>query len=136
MAFNGTDVLVYANTGTPGSPVWTVVGSQRDSKMGEAVASMDVSNKDQPQRRVLGGRYSSTLELGALFVPTDAAFGALLTNFRARTLIKVRLRWSGTDVDEGNMLITKMDREFPDQGPAVISISLELDGAWTALATF
>lgn len=133
MALNGADVLLYANTGTPGVPVWTVVGSQRDVTISEDTAVIDGSSKDGRQARVQAGRYSSTLSLDAVYVPGDAAFAALKSNFRAGTLIKVRIRESGVDKEEGNMLITSLERNHPDQEESTVSIDMQLDGSYTSL---
>ena len=77
MAMNGTDLLVLVNTGTPGTPVYEAVGCQRDATLDEATATIDVSCKESRAQRVLPGRYSGTVSLDALYVPTDAAYLAL-----------------------------------------------------------
>lgn len=133
MAINGADVLLYANTGTPGVPVWTVVGGQRDCTIGEDTAVVDGSSKDLRQARVQAGRYSSTISLDQLYTPSDAAYSALKTSFRAGTLIKVRIRESGVDKEEGNFLITSMERNHPDQEESTVSIDMQLDGSYTTL---
>lgn len=77
MAMNGTDILLLVNTGTPGSPVYEVVGSQRDVTFEETTDEIDVSSKDGRAKRVLPGRYSASISLDALYVPTGAAYQAL-----------------------------------------------------------
>lgn len=133
MALNGADVLLYANTGTPGVPIWTVVAGQRDVTIGEDTAVVDGSSKDQRQARVQAGRYSSTISLDGLYVPTDAAWLALKSNKRAGTLIKVRIKEVGVDKEEGNFLITSMERNHPDQEESTVSMDMQLDGSYTTL---
>ena len=135
MALNGTSVLIMANTGTPTSPVYTVVASQKDLKMNEAVAKIDVSSKDSPNERVIGGRYSSTVDFDALYVPTDAAYQALETSFRARNLILVQVWLNGVAEEQANCLITKLDRNFPDQKESTVALACVVDNGWTALVS-
>ena len=76
---NGTDVLVLVNTGTNESPVWTAVGSQRDCSFEETNEEIDMSSEDGRAKRVIAGRYASTLSLDALYVPDDTAYLDLKT---------------------------------------------------------
>lgn len=133
MAINGASILIYANTGTVPSPVWTVVGSQRDVNIAESVAAIEASSKDSANRRVDAGRYSSTITLDALYVPTDAAYAALRTAFRGRTKILVRKYESGSAVEVADCVITEFPQTFPDQDASVASLTLEVDGGWTAV---
>jgi len=133
---NGTSVVLYANTGTPGTPIWTQVGSQRDAKIAEDVAIIDASSKDQAQRRVIGGRYSSSFTLQQLYTPTDAAYQALVTSFRTRAVILVQVYESGVLTAQANVLIAKIDKDFPDQKEALATFTCEIDGPWTTFATF
>ena len=61
MGMNGTDILLYVNTGTPAVPAYTVVGSQRDVTFEESTDEIDVSSKDSRAKRVLPGRYSASV---------------------------------------------------------------------------
>lgn len=133
MAISGTDVLVYVNTGTAGSPAYTVVGSQRNVTIQEGVAEIDVSHKSDADQLVIGGRYSSKITLGALYVPSDAAYASLKTAFRARALILVQVFESGVAKEKANCLITDMTRDAPDQAEAVISLSLTVSDGWSAV---
>lgn len=130
MAMNGTDILLLANTGTDMAPVFEVVGSQRDVTFEETTDEIDVSSKDQREKRVLGGRYSSTISLDALYVPTDDAYEALKAAMRSGDLIKIVRQEEGTSVEGANALVTSISEAGPDQGEATISVSLTVDGAW------
>lgn len=133
MAMNGSDVLLLVNTGTDAAPVWTAVGSQRNVEFPESVEPVDVSSKDSPNRRVIGGRYQASVTLESLYVPSDLAFIKLKTACRSRQLIKIRRQEAGTDIEEASALITELSPSFPDQAEATVSISLEIDGAWQAV---
>lgn len=135
MAMNGTDLLLLANTGTPGTPVYEAVGSQRDSTFDEANATIDVSSKDSRAQRVLNGRYSGTVSLDALYVPTNAAYQALRTASRAGDLILICREEYGVAIETVDAKIDTMSESFPDQGEAVISVSLTIDGFWQAVGS-
>lgn len=135
MANNGTDLLLLANTGTPSVPVYEVVGSQRDATIEETTDTIDVSSKEGRAMRVLPGRYSSTISLDALYVPTDAAYLALQTANRDGTLILVARQFEGSVTEIATAKIDSMSESFPDQAEAVISISMTLDGEWGAVGS-
>jgi len=135
MAKNGTDILLLVNTGTNVSPAYEVVGSQRDVTFDETTEEIDVSSKDSRAKRVLPGRYSAAVSLEALYVPSDAAYGALQDAMRNGELIKIAKEDDGTTVETADALITSMSENDPDQGESTISISLTIDGEWTAVGS-
>jgi len=135
MAMNGTDVLLLVNTGTPSLPVYEVVGSQRDVTFEEATEEIDVSSKDSRAKRVLPGRYSSSLSLDALYVPTNADYQALKDAMRNGDLILVARQEDNVTLETADALITALSEAFPDQGEATISVSLTVDGFWTELTS-
>ena len=135
MAMNGTDVLLLVNTGTEALPVYEAVGSQRDVTFEEATAAIDVSSKDGRAARVLPGRYSSSLSLDALYVPTNDDYDALKDAMRDGEMILVAKEVDGTTTETATALITTMSESFPDQGEATISISMTIDGEWTEVGS-
>jgi len=135
MAMNGTDVLLLANVGTPTVPIYQTVGSQRDVTFEEATEEIDVSSKDSRAKRVLPGRYSSSLSLDALYVPTNADYQALKDAMRNGDLILVARQEDNVTLETADALITALSEAFPDQGEATISVSLTVDGFWTELTS-
>lgn len=135
MAMNGTDFLLLVNTGTDLTPVYEAVGSQQDATVDEASATIDTSSKDARAQRVLAGRYSSTVSLDALYVPTDAAYQKLKDANRAGDLIKIAREISGVVTETADAKIDSMSEAFPDQDKATISISLTIDGEWTEVGS-
>jgi TP901-1 family phage major tail protein len=133
MAINGSDVLLLVNTGTTAVPVYEAVGSQRDVSFDEATEEIDISSKDSRAKRVLPGRYSSTLSLDALYVWSDDGYRALRDAMRDGELILVARQDDGTTVETADALITSLSESFPDQAEATISISMTIDGFWTEL---
>lgn len=135
MAKNGTDVLLLVNTGTAQQPAYTVVGSQRNLSREETTEEIDVSSKASRAKRVLAGRYASSLSLEALYVPSDDAYLALKDAMRNGELIKVRMQDDGVAAEEADALITSMSEEYPDQAEATISCDLTIDGEWAEVGS-
>jgi TP901-1 family phage major tail protein len=132
---NGSDILLLVNTGTELVPAYEAVGSQRDVSLQESTAEIDVSSKDGRAKRVLPGRYSSSLSLDALYVPTDDAYLALRSAMRDGELILVAVENDGVTEETATALITNMSTSFPDQGEGTISIDLTIDGEWTEVGS-
>jgi hypothetical protein len=124
---NGTDVLLYVDNGF-GTLV--VVGSQRNVDFKEATAAIDVSSKISRNRRIIAGRYSSDVTLSHLYVPTASGYGRLRDAMRNGTAITVGRYEGGSKLEQSSAIVTSLDGNFPDQGAAVISIGLAVDGAW------
>jgi len=129
---NGTSVLLTAETATPG--VYVAIGSQRDVTINESTAVIDESSKDLADFVGSAGRRTVTIDCGALYVPADAAYVLLRDARRAGTLIRVEYSEAGSDVENIDCIVTSISRSAPDQGEAVVSISLQGSGAWAAAA--
>jgi len=135
MATNGTDILLYANTGTPAVPTYTLVGSQRDVTFEESTEAIDTSDKSSRAFSGLPGRYKATISLEALYVEDDTAYQALRDAMRDGELILVeRLESDGRD-ETANAIVEKLSESAPDQGEATVSISLTISGTWTEVGT-
>lgn len=125
MAMNGTDVLLWIDG--------DAVGSQRDCTFDETTAEIDVSNKiDGRAMRVLPGRYGATITLDSLYVPTDAAYQALLAAMRDGTFVEVVVVEEGIVLESANAIVTKLSKNAPDQAESTVSISLRIDGEWVS----
>lgn len=135
MAENGSDILLLVNTGTNLVPVYEVMGSQRNATFQENTASIDRSSKDSRAKRVLAGRYSATVNLDGLYVPTSDAYLALRDAMRNGELILVARQEDGVTTETADALITNLSGAFPDQGESTVSISLEIDGFWNELVS-
>ena len=130
MAMNGTDVVLLVNTGTELTPVYEVVGSQRDVTFELTTAEIDVSSKDARTTRVIGGRDKQTLSLEGLYVPTNDAYLALEAAREDGELILVAKQVDGVTVATASALITSLSQNFPDQEAATVSISMTIDDTW------
>jgi predicted secreted protein len=135
MAMNGTDILLLVNTGTPGLPVYEAVGCQRDVTFEETTEEIDASCKDARAKRVLAGRYSATISLDSVYVPTCDAYQALKDAMRDGDLILVAREEQGVTIETANALVTTLSTAAPDQDVATVSVSLTVDGEWTEVGT-
>lgn len=127
MAISGTSVLLYVGT--------NLVGSQRDLKREETTDEIDVSSKTGRAKRVLAGRYSSTLSLDALYVPTDTAYQALKEAMRDGDDVTVTIYEGGAATETASAIITSLSESFPDQDASVVSVGLTIDGEWAEVGT-
>lgn len=132
MAMNGSLFVVLVNTGTPEVPAYEVVGYQRDATVEESTATIDVSSKNERAARVLPGRYSGTVSFDALFVPTDAAYQALLNALRNGDLVQLAVQENDVVTETVNANVDSLSRSYPDQDAATVSASFTLDGMWEA----
>ena len=130
MAINGTDVLLLVNTGTPSVPVYEAVGKQRDVTFDENTAEVDVSSKDAREQEVIAGRYTSSLTLDQLYVPTDDGYLALKDAMRDGELILVAKQVEEVTIETASALVTNLSERAPDQSEATVSISLTISAGW------
>ncbi|MCB9135157.1 MAG: hypothetical protein H6636_07010 [Anaerolineales bacterium] len=135
MSMNGSNLLILANVGTPEVPAYQVVGCQRGATIDEQTAEIDASCKSSRNKRVLPGRYSSTIALDGLYVPNDAAFQALRDANRNGELLLIAREEFGEVLETANCLVTAMPQAFPDQDVATISVSLTVDDGWTVVGS-
>lgn len=127
MAISGTSVVLYVGT--------NAVGSQRDLKRDETTEEIDVSSKTGRAKRVLPGRYSSSLTLDALYVPTDTAYQALKEAMRDGDDVTVTIYEDGVATETASAIITSLSESFPDQDASVVSVGLTIDGEWVEVGT-
>jgi TP901-1 family phage major tail protein len=135
MAMNGTNLLILVNVGTEETPVYEAVGCQRDATIEESLEVIDVSCKDERQKRVLPGRSTGTISLDGLYVPDDAAYQALKSATRNGTNLLIAREENGEVTATVPAMITSLSESFPDQDAATISVGMEISGAWTEVGS-
>lgn len=133
MALNGTSVLVLVNTGTDTTPTYTAVGEQTDLSTENSSNLIDVSSKDDTHTKWLYGKDDDTSTLEALYVPNDAGFTALKDAKATHSTVIIRRSENGTDVEESEVLISKISSEWPDNDSSTISIEFQHNSGWTAV---
>lgn len=124
---NGADILILIEG--------ELVGSQRGVSREETTESIDMSSKTSRARRVIPGRYASTMSLDGLYVPDDTAYGSLKDAMRDGTLVTVLWQEEGVNIETAEAVVTSLGAEAPDQDAATVSISLDIDGEWTEVTT-
>jgi len=127
MAVNGTTILILIEG--------DLMGSQRDASFDETTESIDVSSKDSRAKRVLPGRYGSTVSLDQLYVVSDNAYQHLKSAMRAGTFVTIRRQEGGAALEDAEAIVTSLSEKAPDQDAAVVSAELEIDGEWVEVGT-
>lgn len=133
---NGTNVVLYVNTGTDLSPEWTAVGSQRDVAFDKSNDKIDMSNKITGRAAVWEyGRLEQSLSLEALYVPDDLGYQKLDEACENGKMIMIRKYEEGVAVKEADALVEKISERDPDQEACTVSIDLAISGTWTELTS-
>jgi TP901-1 family phage major tail protein len=132
---NGTDILLLVNTGPTLTPTYEVVGSQRDATFEETNDEIDVSSKEQREKRVIAGRYSCAVSFDAMYVPSDTAYQALKAAMRNGTAIMILRQQSGAALEEASAIVTGLSEAAPDQDASTVSVRLTVDDQWIEVGT-
>ena len=131
----GKDYLIDVNTGTVGSPVWTLVGAQKSADLNRSADSIDLSHKTS------GGWKSSkpglrgwSLDLGGLMLLQDDGIAALDYAFNNGKEVNIRFRYPDGSAQTGWGGLTDFSFKTPHDGAAELSGTIEGDGELTARA--
>jgi predicted secreted protein len=134
-AVRGSDILVLVNTGTELLPVYEAVASQRGVTFDEATTSIDASSKASRFTRRLPGRYSGSLSLDALYIPSEDSYQALLAAMRSGEFVMLRKSVEGTEIEEARAVIASLSTSGPDNDVATFSADFDIDGEWTVIGS-
>ena len=129
---NGADILLEANTGSVGSPTWTVLGSQRNASFEDTTDPIDTSSKLSRSATGIPGRYRSRVTAESLYVPGDTALAALQTAMRTGVTIQMRRKRAGTAEEKATCIITRLGTAAPDQQAVSVSAEFQVTGDWSA----
>lgn len=123
MAVRGADILVLVNTGTGGTPNWTVVGGQRGATLHFETETLDVTTKDSEgaMRENIPTFIAWTVSCDGLIVDDDTALSFLRTAWKNRSTVKIRFKFAEDDIEEGDAIITSADFEAPYDDSATYS---------------
>jgi len=127
----GVDILIFVNTGTDQSPIWTVVGGQRNATLHEEAETIDVTAKDSQAQEFEYGPYTWTISCDGIYIKDDEAYIALRNALRQRQKVKVRVKEGETYTAEGLALVTSNDLEAPYNDAATYSLELQGTGPLT-----
>ena len=126
----GKDYLLYINTGTALSPVWTLIGGQRSADLSRSADSIDVSHKTSGGwKSNKAGLRGWSIDLDALVLLSDAALPYLEKAFDDGTEIHVRLQYPNMTEQTGWGSLTDFSLATPHDGEASLTGTIEGNGA-------
>ncbi len=126
----GKDYLLYINTGTAQSPVWTLIGGQRSADLSRSADSIDVSHKTSGGwKSNKAGLRGWSIDLDALVLLSDAALPYLEKAFDDGTEINVRLQYPNMTEQTGWGSLTDFSLATPHDGEASLTGTIEGNGA-------
>lgn len=126
---NGFDVIVQVQE-PAGTGSYVTIGSQRGVTFAEQTNPIDISSKERREGIYLPGRYTSTVSLEHLYIPTSSGYAKLKTAMRTGTFVRLKRRELGSDLEVADAVVTNLSGSFPDQDAAVISADFQVSGAW------
>lgn len=126
----GKDYLLYINTGTALSPVWTLIGGQRSADLSRSADSIDVSHKTSGGwKSNKAGLRGWSIDLDALVLLSDAALPYLEKAFNDGAEIHVRLQYPNMTEQTGWGSLTDFSLATPHDGEASLTGTIEGNGA-------
>ena len=126
MPIKGADVLIYVNTGTAETPIWTKVAGQRDASVDRTGSAIDMNSKDNSGWEMAEpGRNSWSISCDALYSPTDEGVEALKAAWANREKVKVQVQETGTATEEGEAIVTSFNTSHPDGDNSTLSVTLQ-----------
>jgi len=142
---NGGDILVYMNTGTAISPVWTAIGHATEHSMSIKTELRDRVTKDTGAwRSRKAGIMDATINIGALTTYDGYGYNDLLALFKTRASVLVKYagrlaadvtagtaevaETSGDKYEEGSFIIESVDRTDAANTDSTFSVALQSDG--------
>jgi TP901-1 family phage major tail protein len=132
----GVNFLLYVNTGSDATPVWTKVAGQKGGTLNRGYDTIDVTSKDnvgwQDEEY---GNASWSIEADGLLVEDDAGFLALESAFEGAEYVKVRFQTQAGNKYEGQAIISDFSVEAPYDDQATYSLTLNGKGAYTKTTT-
>ena len=127
---NGSLVVVQVNTGTPAVPVWTVVGSQRDTTISGSLALIDASSKDSRSEVVKAGRWTGELTLAHLYVPGAAEQRLLRNANRNGDVIRLRTFEDGVATEVADGVVNEYSENHPDMDVSTVEVTVHISNGW------
>lgn len=132
----GKDYLLYVNTGTVATPVWTMIGGQRGSSLSRSADSIDVSHKTSGGwKSTKAGLRGWSIDLDGLCLLSDTGLEALETAFNAGKEVHLKFEYPDEKYRTGWAAITDLSIDTPHDGEASLKGTLEGNGALSDLTT-
>lgn len=126
----GKDYLLYINTGTVGSPTWTLIGGQKGSSLGRTADEIDLSHKTSGGwGAVRAGLRKWNIDLDSLVILSDEGFAALEYAFQNGKEINVKFVYPDGSNQTGWGTLTDFSIDTPDDGEASLKGTIAGNGA-------
>ena len=131
----GKDFLLYVNTGTVGSPTWTLVGGQRGASLGRTADSIDLSHKTSGGwKSMKAGLRGWSVDLDGLVLLQDAGLQALESAFMSGLEVNIKMEYPDGTIQTGWGSLTDFSMETPHDGEASIKGTIDGNGELTSRA--
>ena len=131
-AVKGVDFVIYVNTGTVESPVWTQVAGQRGATLNRSMDPIDATSKDsQGWMEYLDGLREWSIDFDGLVSEDDTAQQKLEDASHNGDSVMVKIETPGGSTYEGTGYITDLTLEAPYDAEAVYSGTVTGSGALT-----
>jgi len=128
----GSDYILYVNTGTVTTPIWTKVVGQRSSPLNQTADTIDVSHKGTGKyKATLAGLKAWNISLDALAMLNDVGSNVLEYAYKQSLQVNIKLERPDLYYVTGWASITEFSLETPYEGAATISSTLEGAGPLT-----
>ncbi|MBW3113486.1 phage major tail protein, TP901-1 family [Bacillus sp. MCCB 382] len=128
----GVNFLLYINTGTEETPLYTKVAGQRGGTFNRSTDTIDLTSKDNYGFKDEDyGIASWSIEADGLLVEDDAGYQALENAFDNKGIVLVRWETAGGSKYEGEAIITDFSNEAPYDDSATYSVTLNGKGQYT-----
>jgi TP901-1 family phage major tail protein len=121
----GVDFLIFVNTGTDQTPVYTKVGGQRGGTLNRDRETIDTTSKDNDGWADADyGLGSWSIDGDGLLVEDDTGLQELEDALMDEVVVKVRFQTAAGNKYEGNALVTSLPIEAPYDDTATYSVTL------------
>lgn len=129
---SGISFLVRVNTGTEGSPVWTVVGGQRGGTLNRSATPVNLGSKDTAGWPALvPGEREWSIDFDGLVIEGNAGYTLLENAYLNNTRVQVQLVTPTNVRYQGFAILTDFPIEAPYDGEATLSGTLQGASALT-----
>ena len=131
MAARGVNFLLFVNTGTEESPIYTKVAGQKGGTFNRSTDTIDLTSKDNYGWQDEDyGIASWSIEADGLLVEDDLGYQALEDAFENKEIVLVRWQTAAGTKYEGDAIITDFSSEAPYDDQATYSVTLNGKGKY------
>ena len=133
MSIDGSDVLLMVDVGTDTESDFVAVAAQQDLTISESRDIREVTSKLDDHKKKEYGEMDTTASLESLFVVDDSGEELLRSAVQDATKVTIRIQESDVEIEEGTVLVSSLERNFPRNDNSTFSAELEFDGPLTTV---